>query len=179
VSKTMTDTGATWGTTQYIGCTVVCGNRYGNIISHTGTVLTIDQWYDPTSSTGASGSTPGATTAYVILPGALPSAYMGITANASAVGSGDTTLPGEITTVGGGLIRKRATITRSAGASTGTVAATYTANGSDSLSVVIAKMGISPSIKSTVNQLLQTLLSSTATLTASGDQVAITDTITG
>jgi hypothetical protein len=41
-ATTMTDTGATWGTTQYVGHWVVCGNRYGVILSHTGTVLTID-----------------------------------------------------------------------------------------------------------------------------------------
>ena len=180
-ASTLTDTVSTpfVNTTRYVGCAVICGNRYANIISHSSTVLTIDQWYDPAAPGGAAGSTPGATTTYVIIPSALPSAFMGLTANASAVGSGDTTLPSEITTVGGGLIRKLATITRSAGASTGTVAATFTSNGTDSLPVTVAKMGISPSIKSTVNNLLQTLLNATATLTTSGDAVTVTDTITG
>lgn len=177
-ATTMTDSGASWGTTQNVGRVVVCGNRYANIISHTATVLTIDRWYDAATPGGAAGSTPGATTVYVIMNTAASAMFMGLTANASAVGAGDTTLPGEITTGGGGLIRKLGTLAHTASASTGTVAATFTANGSDSLPVTIAKMGISPSILSTVFNLLQTLLNATATLTISGDQLTVTDTIT-
>lgn len=177
-ATTMTDSGKSWGTTKYIGCAVVCGNRYANIISHTATVLTIDQWYDSAAPGGAAGSTPAATTVYVILPQALASMFMGLTANSSVVGSGDAVLPSEITTAGGGLIRKLATTAHSAGAATGTVVAVFTANGTDALPVTIAKEGIGPSIKATVNNLLQTLLNATATLAASGDQLTCTDTIT-
>lgn len=178
-----TDSGATWGTTAFIGCTVVAapasgGLVYANIRSHTGTVLTVDRWYDATTPGGAAGTTPSATGLYVILPGATGNMFMGLTADAAAVGSGDTTLPSEITTASGGLIRKLGTLTHTASASTGTVAATFTANGSDSLPVTVAKMGISTSLLSTVNNLLQTLLNATATITISGDQLTVTDTIT-
>jgi hypothetical protein len=71
-----------------------------------------------------------------------------------------------------------ATLSYSSGGSTGTVVAVFTANGSDALPVTIAKEGISPSIKSTVRNLLQTVLNATATLAAIGDQLTITDTIT-
>lgn len=182
-STSLTNSGASWGTTAYVGCTVVAspasgGLVYGNIISHTGTVLTVDRWYDATAPGSTAGTTPSGTGQYVILPGVTGNMFMGLTANSTAVGSGDTTLPSEITTSGGGLIRKIATLTHSAGASTGTVSAVFTANGSDSLPVTIAKMGISSSLLSTVNNLFQTLLDSTATLTTSGDQLTVTDTIT-
>jgi len=176
-ATSMTDTGATWGTTQYVGHWVVCGNRYGVIISHTGTVLTIDRWYDPTAPGGAAGSTPGATTVYVILPSAAPAWYMALTANATGPANGDTTLTGEITTGGGGLIRALCTVAHTAGATTYTLTKVYTANGSDSLPVTIAKVGIFNSITSG-QMLFETLLSATATLSASGDQLTVTDTVT-
>jgi hypothetical protein len=177
-ATTATDTGATWGTTAFVGAWVVAGNKYANIISHTGTVLTLDQWYDATSPGGAAATTPSGTALYVILPSSPPASFMGLTADATAVASGDTVLPSEITTAGGGLIRKIGTLAHTAGAATGTVVAVFTANGTDSLPVTVAKMGISPSIKSTVKNLLQTVLNATATMAASGDQVTITDTIT-
>lgn len=177
-ATSLTATGTPWSTNQWQGYTVYTVNRYANIISNTTSVLTVDQWYDPTAPGGAAGSTPGSTTTFIIMPQPPPSWFMGLTANASAVANGDTTLPGEITTSGGGLIRKIGTLTHTAGASTGTVVAVFTANGTDSLPVTIAKMGISSSIKSTVNNLLQTLLNATATISASGDQLTVTDTIT-
>lgn len=182
-ATSLTDSGASWGTTQFVGSVVIAapaagGLVYANILSHTATVLTVDRWYDATTPGGAAGTTPATTGLYVILPMALASMFMGITANASAVSGSDTTLPGEITTVGGGLIRKLATLSHSAGGATGTVVAVFTSNGTDSLPVTIAKMGIGPSLLSTANQLFQTLLNATATLTTSGDQLTVTDTIT-
>lgn len=182
-ATSLTDSGASWGTTQFVNSVVVAvpasgGLVYANILSHTGTVLTVDRWYDATAPGGAAGSTPSTTGQYVILPLAAAAMFMGLTANASAVANGDTTLPGEITTGGGGLIRKICTLTHTAGAATGTAVAVFTANGSDSLPVTIAKMGLSGSLLSTMPNLLQTLLNATATLTTSGDQLTVTDTIT-
>lgn len=176
-ATTMTDTGATWGTTQYIGAMVVCGNRYACIISHTGTILTVDRWYDPTSPGGAAGSTPGATTVYVILPTAPPAWYMALTANAGAPANGDTSLSAEITTGGGGLIRKICPVAHTAGAATYTLTPVFTANGSDSLPVTIAKVGVFNSITSG-QMLFETLLGTTAVLSLSGDQLTVTDTVT-
>lgn len=177
-ATSLTNTGASWTTDQWKWCIVFAANRYGVVLSNTGTVLTIDRWYDPATPGGTAGSTPGGTSTYVIMPCAAPSQFMGLTANASAVGSGDTTLPGEITTAGGGLIRKQATLAHSAGGATGTLVGVFTANGSDSLPVTVAKMGVGPSLLSAANQLFQTLLNATATITISGDQVTVTDTVT-
>jgi hypothetical protein len=171
------------GTTQFVGCVVVAspasgGSVWGNILSHSDTVLTVDRWYDAASPGGAAGTTPAATSQFVILPTSMGAMFMGLTANVTAVATGDTTLPGEITTAGGGLIRKICTLTHTAGASTGTVVAVFTANGTDALPVTVGKMGISPSLLSTVFNLFQTLLSATATIAAVSDQLTVTDTVT-
>jgi hypothetical protein len=80
---------------------------YGVIVSNSATVLTIDQWYSVSSTSGAAGTTPtlsGGTAAtgiaYIILPGQNPAAWMAVTANVFAPATGDTTLAGELTTNG-------------------------------------------------------------------------------
>lgn len=178
-ATTMTDSGAAFGTNVYSGCMVQCANRIANILSHTGTVLTIDQWYDITNlgSTSAA-STPAATSAYIIFTGAPVAVFMGLTANSAAVASGDTTLPSEITTASGGLIRKICPLAHTASATTGTLTPVFTANGSDALPVTIAKAGVSSGILSSVFNFTQTLFGTTATLSLSGDQLTVTDTYT-
>jgi hypothetical protein len=102
--------------------------------------------------------------------------YMALTANSTAPAAGDTTLTAEITTAGGGLIRKKATYAHSGGASTYTLTATFTANGSDTLPVVVAKIGVF-NASSAGSMPWESLLSPTATFSASGD-ATITETIT-
>ena len=103
--------------------------------------------------------------------------YMGVSANVTAPSAANTTLPGEITTGGGGLIRAQATYAHTGGTNTSTLTKTFTANGSDSLPVTIAKIGVFNAV--TVGTLAyETLLNATATLTISGDNVAITETVT-
>jgi hypothetical protein len=103
--------------------------------------------------------------------------YMALTANATAPAAGDTTLTAEITTAGGGLLRTAATYAHTTGTATYTLTKTFTANGSDALPVTIAKIGVLDAT-SAGNLVYETLLSSTATLSVSGDNVTITDTIT-
>lgn len=104
--------------------------------------------------------------------------YMAVSSNSTAPSAASTTLPGEITTAGGGLLRKQATYAHSAGTNTSTLTATFTANGSDSLPVTIAKIGVLNA--ASVGTLgYETLLNATATLTVSGDNVTVTETVTG
>lgn len=103
--------------------------------------------------------------------------WMALTANATSPAAGDTTLTGEITTAGGGLIRAAGTYAHTNGTATYTISHTFTANGSDSLPVTIAKMGIF-NATSSGTLVYETLLSTTATLSASGDALTLTDTIT-
>jgi hypothetical protein len=105
---------------------------------------------------------------------------MALTANASAALATDTALTGEITTAGGGLIRQLATYAHTTGASSYSLAATFTANGSDSLGspVTIAKIGIFNTLTGATGRMqFETLLSATATITAIGDALTVTDTV--
>lgn len=103
--------------------------------------------------------------------------YIALTANATAPALGDTTLTAEIATGGGGLIRAQATYAHTNGVSTYTLTKTFTANGSDALPVTVAKIGVF-NASSTGTLVWETLLSSTATLSASGDALTVTSTIT-
>lgn len=177
-ATSLTRTGAGWTTDQFKGFVVFAENAWGLITTNSATVLTVDRWYNPASPGGAAGTTPSATAKYVISTGGVPCPFIGLSANSSAVVNGDTTLAGEITTASGGLIRKISPLAHTAGASTGTLTPVYTANGSDSLPVTIAKIGIGASLLSAWNQFCLTLLGTTATISLSGDQLTVTDTIT-
>lgn len=174
-TTTLTDSGASWTTNAYAGHMVVTGAVYGIVLSNTGTVLTIDQWSTPGASDVAAANP--ATGVYSILAGGAPARFMGLSTDTATVVAGDTTLPSEITTSGGGLIAKRATYGHTTSATTFTLTGVFTANGSDSLPVTVAKLGIRQSIKAACKCLFQTLFPSTATLNSSGDQVTVTDTI--
>jgi hypothetical protein len=106
-----------------------------------------------------------------------PFAYVALTASTTTPASGDTTLAGEITTAGGGLVRALATYAHTAGTNTSTVTKTFTANGSDSLPVTLAQIGVlNASSSGTLGY--HTALSSTATLASIGDSIAVTETVT-
>lgn len=106
-----------------------------------------------------------------------PANYMALTANSTAPNVTDTTLAGEITTASGGLIRKSCPYGHTAGAASYTLTPVYTANGSDVLPVTVAKIGVF-NASSAGTMVFETTLSSTATLSASGDQLTITETVT-
>jgi hypothetical protein len=177
-ATTLTNSGASWTTNQWAGRTVFAGSAYGVIVSNTATALTIDRWINPASPSGAAASTPSGTSVYVIAFGGAPVGCMGITANSTAPAATDTALAGEITTAGGGLIRQYAALAHTSGASSYTLTGTFTANGSDSLPVTVAKMGTFDTLGGATGIMLhETLVSPTATLSASGDQLTITQTV--
>jgi hypothetical protein len=103
--------------------------------------------------------------------------YIALTANSTAPAAGDTTLTGEITTAGGGLVRAQATPAHTNGTSTYTLTKTFTANGSDALPVTIAKIGVFNDA-SVGTMMFETLLNTTATISASGDALTVTETVT-
>lgn len=103
--------------------------------------------------------------------------YLALTANATAPAAGDTTLTAEIATASGGLIRATSTYAHTNGTSTYTLTKTFTANGSDSLPVTIGKVGVF-NAASGGTMPWSSLLSPTATISASGDALTVTETIT-
>lgn len=111
--------------------------------------------------------------------GAQPAAFtqLALTANAVAPAAGDTVLTGEITTAGGGLVRATATFAHTAGTNTSTLTKTFTANGTDTLPVVVAKLGVFNGAGA-VTMGYETLLNATSTLNLAGDSVTVTETVT-
>lgn len=103
--------------------------------------------------------------------------YLALTANSTAPSAGDTSLTGEIATASGGLVRQQATYAHTGGTSTYTLTKTFTANGNDSLPVVVAKIGAF-NASSGGSMPWTSLLSTTATISAIGDALTITETIT-
>jgi len=173
---TASDTGKAWTSNQWAGHVIVMAGVFGVIVSNTSTVATVDRWYNPATPGGAAGSTP-ASGVYQILGGGAPAIFMGLTADSGAANATDTTLPSEITTAGGGLIRKICAYAHTTGVASYTLTAVFTANGTDSLPVTVAKMGIFTSLLSG-QMLFETLLSAPATFNTSGDQLTVTESVT-
>lgn len=107
-----------------------------------------------------------------------PFNYMALTASTTTPLASDTTLAGEITTAGGGLVRGLATIAHTIGTNTSTATKTFTANGSDVLPVTVAQIGIFNGTGA-VTMAYHTALSSSATLSVAGDNVTVTETVNG
>lgn len=168
----LTDSGEAWTTDRYAGWTVLAEQGtdtpvHGNIKSNTGTVLTVDAWWNADESAG---TTPGATANYGIYPSCRPR-FMGLTENASAAAAGNTALTGEIST--NGLARARATYAHTAGTSTMTLSKAFTASGSFP---AVHRMGLFTALTGGI-MVFESVLNADANL-VSGDTLTVTDTIT-
>lgn len=153
---------------------------YGVIVSNTATVLTIDKWYNPANPTGAAASNPAVNTSFVIVPGNASVFYMALTNTGSFTPvHGDTSLSGEQTT--NGLSRQAATFAHTFSASstnnTYTLTSTWTYTGSSP--VTLTGIGTFDSATSSTGVMFhETALSSSATVSANGDQLTVTQTVT-
>jgi hypothetical protein len=104
--------------------------------------------------------------------------YIALTANNTAPSATDTTLTAEIATAGGGLIRAISTPAHTNGTSTYTLTKIFTVNGSDTgLPVTIAKIGVF-NASTAGTMMFETLLTTTAVVSAIGDTCTITETVT-
>lgn len=186
-ATTLTDSGASFGTstgtnTGHVGKVVAVGPNgsgtgstvFGVIISHTGTVLTVDQWYD--ASTLAVGTTPNATGKYQILPGGSPAYYIGLTTDATTPAAGDTSLTSELT--GSGWTRAQATYAHTTGATTYTLVKTFTS--ADATPRTINKMAVfnaAVNAATAAQMIFESAIPSPPTL-VSGDTITVTETVT-
>jgi hypothetical protein len=176
-ATTATDSGASFGT--YTGHMVTLGSVFGIVTSNTGTVLTFDRWNNPATPGGAVGSTPS-TGVYQVLSGQAPYWFMGITTDAGAPSAADTTLASEIVAASSGCLRKLATYAHTIGVASYSLAATFTYTATDQTfgSRILAKMGIFNTFTGATGRMqFETLISPTATLTATGDVLTLTDSI--
>jgi hypothetical protein len=179
-ATSITATGTPFTASAFIGHIVVAGSVFGVITANTTSVLTVDQWYNPASIGGAAGSTPGSTSTFVVLPGNAPAPFMAISTTNSAPSATDTSLGGEVTTAGSGLVRQLASYTHTAGATTYTLTATFTATGSASFPTTVYRIGVFNSnvAGGTTGMAFETSLSAAATFNASGDALTVTETVT-
>ena len=145
---------------------------YGNIISNTTSVATIDQWWNAVDGTG---TTPSSTAGFIIGAGGLASArFMALTTNASAAAAANTTLAGEITTNGGN--RQLATYAHTYGNATYTLTKAYAITGTltaihrGGLFTTNSQAGADPMI-------FETVLNQDATV-GNGDTLTVTWTVT-
>ena len=105
---------------------------------------------------------------------------MALTTNATAPSLSDTALASELATAGSGLVRKAATFAHTLGTTSYTMTNTFTATSTDQTTgaQTVAKMGMFNSAKSATGIMqFETALSSTATLTQTGDNVTLTQTV--
>lgn len=174
-ATSLTSSGFT--TSAYIGKIVVATTAslmYGIITANSTTLLTVDRWYSPTAPGGAAVGPPSATTPFIILPYGAGAPWMALTANATAPALTDATLTAEIVTAG--LIRKLAAYAHTSGVASYTITGAFTAQAAD-VPVTVAKMGTFNSITGGT-MAFATMLNATATLTAAGDALTVTQTVT-
>lgn len=100
---------------------------------------------------------------------------LAVSASTTPVQASDTTLPGEITTAGGGLVAGVGSYGHTTGASTWTLTRTITATASDALPVTINKVGVKNSAGAVP---WQSLMTPSATFSAPGDSTILTNTFT-
>lgn len=185
-SLTLDGASAPGGTGVWNGQIVSVSGVWANIESNTNAsppVLSIDRWYNPATPGGSAAGTPAAGK-FVVAQCSAAVQFMGLSASTTSLGtpSTNTSLPGEIVTSGGGLVRQICPIAHTASTAVTTLTPIFTANSSDSLPVVIGSVGTFNSMvvaDTTQTMFFNTLLGTTATLSSIGDQLTITQTVTG
>jgi hypothetical protein len=193
-STSLTNSGAAWTTNQWAGYRVYATVSatvmvWGNVVSNTATALTVDRWYASATPGGSAGSTPSTTATYMLADGGFVSTwFVGLASGSNSPVATDHTLATngnvEITTAGGGLVRKIAPYAQTSGVSTRSITLTpvFTANGTDSLPVTVTTIGVfcSMVVGTTGTMKFETTITpASATLSASGDQLTITESIAG
>jgi hypothetical protein len=145
---------------------------YGNIVSNTTSVCTIDQWWTAADGTG---TTPTSGDGFIIAPGGIASVrFMALTTDSAAASASHTTLASEITTNGVG--RALATYAHTFGNATLTLQKAYSPSGTFT---AIHRMGLFCALSSAGADpmVFETVLNADASV-VSGDTLTVTDTIT-
>lgn len=182
-ATTLTNTGASFTTAgqALAGQIVVAGPNssgtgskvYGVIVSNTSTALTVDQWYDPASTSGAAGTTPNGTCSYVIVPGQNPASWLALTQDSGGPTTADTTLTSEL--AANGFTRAVGTYAHTAAATTYTLTHLFTASGTDTIN----KMAVFGACNTTGGGVMpfESAMPNPPTL-VSGDTLNVTETVT-
>ena len=145
---------------------------YGNIISNTTNVITVDKWW---TANDATGTTPTSGDAFIVAPGGFAAArFMALTANASAASASNTVLASEITS--NGASRAMATYAHTFGAATFTLQKAFSITGT---LTAIHRMGLFTTLSAAGADpmIFETVLNQDATV-GNGDTLTVTDTLT-
>ena len=184
-----------------VNTTGATGSVYANVIDNTAaasanSTLVIDQWYTPGTDGSTPGTTPNASSIYFIGPPSNPAWYMGLNAGVTTTGTmttsaTDVNLPNEITTVNGGLKRKQCAVSTTSVTASGSsiqYTATFTASGTDTLPVGVNGVGLFNTRNKVTTSGFTGMMFETsfaaqslnnAILNTAGDQLTVTETITG
>lgn len=178
-STSITSTGTTLTASALVGYRIVVPVTglttkpvFGNIVSNTTSVINVDAWQAENESAS---TTPGTTSAYIVLPQQGAAKYIALTTDTAAPATSDTALTSEITT--NGLQRALSTYAHTPGATTSTLSKTFTASGTFT---AVHKAGLFTGGYGAAGGgilVADTVLNADATL-ASGDSIAVTWTWT-
>ncbi len=158
---------------------------WGNIISNTTHIITVDQWWKyaavaggPPTNPDIVGTTPTSGNSYLVAPGGLGAIqFMGLTANASAASASNTVLTGEITTNGGA--RQSTTYAHTFGGTTLTLTSIFNFSGT---LTAVHRGGLFTTLEATPGtapMVYETVFSSPGDFTVgNGDSATCTWTIT-
>jgi hypothetical protein len=170
-ATTLTDTGRTLVTDEFLGHIIVSGQVYGVILTNSATVITVDKWYAPNNPGGAAGTTPLTNDKYTITPGGMQAQWMGITETAG-VNVADTALAGELS--GSGWTRALCTWAHTTNVASYTETNTFTS--ADASARTLQVMGLFNASRLGI-LVFETAIPSPPTL-VSGDQCTVTETVT-
>jgi hypothetical protein len=181
-SWTASSTSNYGSTNVWMGYIVVAGGGssttplvMGVCTSNTATALTVDYWRNPATPT-TQASAPAANSPFIIVNGNASCWWMAIS-TATTTAATDTALASELTT--NGLARAAATFAHTFSSTsvnnTYTLTNTFTYTGSSA--TTIDSIGIFDASSNGI-PLFTTVLNSSATVSANGDQVTITETVT-
>ncbi len=179
-ATTFTATATPWTTNLLAGLQVVFPITglttqpvFGNIVSNTSSVATVDKWHDPDDD--STGTTPAGTSAFLILPGGAPARYMALTENASAASASDTALTGELTT--GGCGRALATYAHTLASATYTLVKAFSVSGASFPAIHKMALFTSSTLTGAGSMMFETVLNADANVTT-GDTLTVTETVT-
>ncbi len=163
------------------GALIVWGNIVSNNNAASASVLTVDRWYNAATPGGAAATTPTTPWSFLIADGGSISAwFVGISATNITPAVTDTSLSGEQTTNGLGRMLAPYAITSATSPVSYTLTPVWTYTGATSSTIYAMAAFVSMVVSdATDSMVFETSLNASATVTASGDQITITETVSG
>jgi hypothetical protein len=196
INSITTSSGSLQGNTLVVFSPSTGSVVYSNVLdnpsaNHNRCTLSIDQWYTPGTDGTVPGKIPENSTSYLLFTGLSPSWYVALgNGDMSTINNSTTNLPGEITT--SGLKRKPGVVAMSAAPSSATtsgntvitITSVFTAGNRDTLPAIINGIGLFNTLGTAsgtgyTGLMFATPFSVSAQLNSIGDQLTVTEQITG